>query len=124
MKNFWITSLVGLSLLAGGCASINSVSLTPIPAGRSNMVRAQVEKTIILGFNFDNDFINPLVNDLKRQCPNGVVSGILTKDEVISYVFVFTHRVVATGYCSSGATAKNGRGRGTASEGEPVEMGQ
>lgn len=101
--------------LLGGCASINSVSLTPIPAARSNAVRAQVEKTIILGFNFDNDFINPLVQDLKRQCPNGVVSGILTKDEIISYVFVYTHRVVATGYCTGGgATASNGR-RGTAS---------
>lgn len=102
-----------LALTLAGCASINSVSLTPVPAGRANVVRAQAEKTIILGFNFDNDFINPIVQDLKRQCPNGVVSGILTKDEVISYVFVHTRRVVATGYCSSGATAAAGR-RGTA----------
>lgn len=100
---------LGLALGLAGCASINSVSLTPVPAGRQNVVRSQVEKTIILGFNFDNDFINPIVQDLKRQCPNGTVTGILTKDEIISYFLVYTHRVVATGYCSTATTASAGR---------------
>lgn len=83
-----------------GCALINSVSLTPIPAQRAHPIRAEVSKLIILGFNFDNDFIDPLVTDLKEQCPNGVVSGILTKDETISYFLAFKKRVVATGFCS------------------------
>lgn len=109
-----------LSILAAGalsgCASINSVSLTPVPAQRSKVVRAQVSKTVFLGFNFDNDFINPLVDDLKRQCPSGVVSGILTKDEVIAYVLVFTRRVTATGYCSNGSTQARRGGRSSASD--------
>lgn len=108
-------SVLGILTLGAGCASINSVSLTPIPSQRSNQVRSQVEKTIILAFNFDNDFINPLVNDLKRQCPGGVVSGILTKDEVISYIFVHTRRVVATGYCSTAAVATSKGRRNAAS---------
>lgn len=83
-----------------GCASVNSVSLTPIPSNRAKQVRAEVSKVIILGFSFDNDFIDPLVSDLKNQCPNGVVSGILTKDETISYLLVFKKRVIATGFCS------------------------
>lgn len=86
-----------------GCASVNSVSLTPIPSKRSTPVRAEVSKVIFLGFNFDNDYIDPLVSDLKRQCPDGVVSGILTKDETISYFLVFKKRVVATGFCNSAA---------------------
>lgn len=92
-----------LTLLMSGCASINSVSLTPIPSQRSNPVKAEVSKFIILGFNFDNDFIDPLVEDLKRQCPNGVVSGVLTKDETISYFLAFRKQVTATGFCNVAA---------------------
>ena len=62
---------------------------------------AQVSKLIILAFSFDNDFIDPLVQELKQRCPNGVISGILTKDETISYVLAHTRRVTATGYCQS-----------------------
>lgn len=102
-------ALITLAMMGlAGCASVNSVALTPIPSKRDNQVRAQVSKTIFLGFNFDNDFIDPLVDDLKRQCPNGVVSGILTKDETISYFIVFTKKVTATGFCNNTAkTATN-----------------
>lgn len=114
----WLTSIaVAATLLATGCASVNSVSLTPIPAKRSQMVRAEVSKTIFLAFNFDNDFVDPLVEDLKRQCPNGVVSGILTKDETIAYVLVFKKRVTATGFCNTASVASGKGSRSTASEG-------
>ncbi len=95
-------------LLVNGCTHINSVSLTPIPSQRSQPVRAEVSRTIFLGFNFDNDYIDPLVDDLKRQCPNGVVSGILTKDQTTSYLIVFTKRVIATGYCNNARSANAG----------------
>ncbi len=93
-----VSLLLSLFLLSS-CASVNSVSLTPIPADRSRQVSAQVSKTIFLAFSFDNDFVDPLVQKLKDQCPKGVVSGILTKDETISYILVYTKRVTATGYC-------------------------
>lgn len=105
MKRVFLTTLV--FALLSGCASINSVSLTPIPAQRDRQVQAQVSKTIFLGFNFDNNFIDPLVEDLKRQCPRGLVTGVLTKDETISYFIVFTKRVTATGYCLQQATARS-----------------
>lgn len=88
------------TLFLASCASVNSVSLTSIPAQRNRPVSAVVSKTIFLGFNFDNDFINPLVDDLKQKCQGGVVSGILTKDETISYVLVFTKKVTASGFCN------------------------
>lgn len=98
---------LGLILVLGlsGCASVNSVSLTPIPSQRARPVKAEVSKFIILGFNFDNDFVDPLIDQLKQQCPNGVVSGILTKDEMISYFLAHTRRVIATGFCN-GAVGK------------------
>lgn len=88
-----------------GCASVNSISLTSIPSQRQNVVRAQVEKLIILGFNFDNDFIDPLVDQLKSQCPNGLVSGLLTKDETISYFLAHKRIVTAEGFCQKAVTA-------------------
>ena len=111
--------LVSGLLIASGCASLNSVSLTPIPSNRSKMVKAEVSKFIILGFNFDNDYVNPLVENLKSQCPQGVISGILTKDEIVHYFFAHTHKVVATGYCNAGGgSAKASTSRKTASEAE------
>lgn len=100
--------LLMVTVLLAGCASINSVSLTPIPAQRSQPVKSMVSKTIFLGFNFDNDFINPLVEELKAQCPNGVVSGILTKDETISYFLVFEKKVTATGFCNVSKSVVSG----------------
>lgn len=117
MKNKILSlTLLATTIFGLGCASVNSVSLTPIPSNRSKVVRAEVSKLIILGFNFDNDFIDGLVGNLKQQCPNGVVSGILTKDEIISYIFAHTHKVSATGYCNVGGTAQTPKGRSTASE--------
>ncbi len=98
MKSKLILLLALMALV--GCASVNSVSLTPIPSQRSKQVRTEVSKWIFLGFSFDNDFINPLVSDLKKQCPNGVISGILTKDETISYILLFEKRVSAIGFCN------------------------
>ncbi|PWU19747.1 MAG: hypothetical protein C5B49_05245 [Bdellovibrio sp.] len=107
-----------ITLLVESCASVNSVSLTPIPAQRSGLVSATVSRTIFLGFNFDNDFVDKLALDLKQKCPGGIISGILTKDEVISYFLVFTRRVTASGYCSAAVAHNKHSTRSSASEDE------
>ena len=96
-------------LMLSSCASVNSVSLTPIPADRKSQVKVDKSKVIILGFNFDNDFIDDAIDDLKRQCPNGKVSGLLTKDETINYFlfFVWKKQITATGYCVSNSAANS-----------------
>lgn len=118
MKRTALSLILSLILLSG-CASVNSVSLTPIPAERNNVVKATKDKIIILGLNFDNDYVDGIVTDLKQQCPNGKVSGILTKDESIMYFlfFVWKRQVTATGYCSKSSAADTRKGqRKTASE--------
>lgn len=127
MKKLFNTLLLPvIAVTAVGCASVNSVSLTPIPKERNKVVRAQASKMIFLGFNFDNDFIDGVVNDLKNQCPNGKVTGLLTKDQNINYFlyFVWKKQVDVTGYCvSSNSTSKQSSARGTASTDETDNAG-
>ncbi|MEY4630571.1 MAG: hypothetical protein RIQ81_691 [Pseudomonadota bacterium] len=94
-------TLLGCALMinAAGCVSLQSVSLTQIPAKRDNKVTASTDKWIILGFNFDNDYVDKLTEKLKDKCENGQIRGILTKDETTSYFLVFKRSVTATGYC-------------------------
>lgn len=100
MKYFLFLVLLQ-SLFLGGCASINSVSVTSIPAERSSPLKVERSKVIVLGLSFDNDFVDEMVSDLQRQCPGGKVTGILTKDEDINYFLylVYQKRVTASGYC-------------------------
>ena len=99
-----LIALVVVTLALSSCASLQSTSLSSIPKERNSPVSAQVKRTIFLGFNFDNDFINPLADDLKSQCQGGEVRGILTKDEIINYFLfiVWERRVTATGHCVKG----------------------
>ena len=97
----WISCLAGsiAGLILSSCVSLQSVSLTQIPKQRSKTVTAMVSKTIFLGFNFDNDFVDDISSRLAEQCPGGKVTGILTKDSTTSYVFVFRRQIEAQGYC-------------------------
>jgi hypothetical protein len=103
-----------------GCAHVNSVSLTPIPAERTNQVQVVKDKVIFLGFNFDNDFVDSAVEDLKSQCPNGKVTGLLTKDETINYFlfFIWKKQLTAKGFCvkNSNISAQKKKSRGNASD--------
>lgn len=115
-----ILGLLLSSLL--GCASVNSVSLTPIPSQRGQPIKTEVSKWTFLGITFDNDFINPIVDNLKQKCPNGMVTGILTKDESIGYFLVFKHNVEVTGFCNTAATASRDKLRKPSGESE-MEIG-
>jgi hypothetical protein len=101
-----IKNLFLLSVLATffACASLQSVSMTPVPKDRSNPVKVEASRVIFLGFNFDNDYVDRLSEDLRDHCRGGTVSGILTKDEVINYFlfFVVKRKVTASGYCVRG----------------------
>jgi hypothetical protein len=103
MKNFFFLLFFIFGFIFAGCASINSVSLTSIPSSKEREVKTSASRVIFLGFNFNNDYVDDMVENLQRQCPNGKISGILTKDESINYFlfFVRERRVTARGYCQS-----------------------
>ncbi len=103
MKNvkMLVSAILG-SILLTSCAQLNSVSLTQVPAKRENVVKVEKSKFIVLGFNFDNDIVEDVANELKVKCPNGKISGVLTKDENINYfLYLFwSKKITVTGYCN------------------------
>ncbi len=101
-----LASLASLTLaFATGCTTLQSVSVTQVPIDRTRAVRAEVSNTALLGIHFDNDFLDPLLPELLAQCPDGRITGLLTKQESSLYVIVATRRVIATGYCVHDAPA-------------------
>jgi hypothetical protein len=96
---FLVPVLVVLASSLCACTSLQSVSVTQIPANRSKPVRAEVDNTALLGIHFDNDFVDDLTAELMQQCPHGKITGILTKQENTTYVIVQTRRVIASGWC-------------------------
>ena len=93
--------MLTLSFSLNACKHLQSVSITPIPKNRTQEVSAKSSRFIFLGFNFNNDYVDEVVSKLKRKCNGGVIKGILTKDESITYFPLFAHsrEVTATGYC-------------------------
>ncbi len=96
-----------VAVVLSGCVSLRSVSLTPIPKARKKIVTAETSRIIFLGFNFDNDYVDKITEQLRNKCQGGKVSGILTKDEVTNYFLFIVHKrsVTARGYCNNGADA-------------------
>lgn len=94
-----------LGLFLAGCSHLNSVSLTQIPSDRTRVVDVARSRFIFMAFNFNNDYVDELTDDLKSRCEGGVVSGILTKDETVVYFpWLFWKRVVsARGFCNRSA---------------------
>lgn len=90
-----------IGFFAVSCVSLNSVSLTQIPKKRDHQITATASKIIVFGLSFNNDFVSDVSSQLKSDCKNGRVTGILTKDELVNYFLhiVVRRRVVATGYC-------------------------
>lgn len=138
MNKIALSTLILISTILPACASLNSVSLTPVPANRGNVVTAEADRWIILGFNFDNDYADQVSGELARKCQGGKISGILTKDEAYMYFlfFVMKKRVAATGFCdrksdvaSAGTHRSKGRKYNSVDEGEapadaPAEEGE
>lgn len=100
MQRLWCLALV-LALCGTGCAHLNSVSTTSVPADRGTPVEVNASRFVFLYLNFDNDYVNEMTKELAAKCPNGRVEGILTKMEKVTYFPLFAHsiKVYATGYC-------------------------
>lgn len=101
LKNkLWVPAL--LALLVSGCASLNSVSMTQVPSNRNKPIQASSSSWGFLGIFFTNSFVDDAVDDLRRQCPTGKISGVYTKHENRFYLLMLKRMVTATAYCEAG----------------------
>lgn len=135
MKRLILFSMASAFLALTSCTHLQTVSLTSIPPKRDHPIKAETSKFIFLGLNFDNDYVDQMTTQLKNQCPDGIISGVLTKDEVVDYfLFIFmSHKVSATAYCSKAGSRvgqQAGKPRRPSSDGDtpaeqalPVEPG-
>lgn len=94
-----LISVAILALIMTGCVHLNSVSLTQIPGEKGQLVSASAHDWVFLGFTSQNDFVDEAVANLKNECPNGKLTGILTKHQTTAYFLVFKREVIASGYC-------------------------
>jgi hypothetical protein len=107
--------IISIFLAAGlfsGCTHLASVSTTSIPRERGGKVSAERSKFIFLAFNFSNEYVEDMAEDLAEKCPDGKIEGLLTKHESIVYFPLLFHsvRVSAEGYCSASAGAGGKKG--------------
>lgn len=96
-----LISVAILALIMTGCVHLNSVSLTQIPSEKGQLVSASAHDWVFLGLTSQNDFVDEAVANLKNECPNGKLTGILTKHQTTAYLLVFKREVIASGYCKA-----------------------
>jgi hypothetical protein len=103
MNNRITRGLIAAAILqfSAGCASLQSVSVTNIPRQdeRARPIQAKENNVAFLGIHFDNDFADAVPEELRRQCPNGKVTGIYSKYETTWYVLIENRSLTAHGYC-------------------------
>ncbi len=103
MKRFTKLFLIAITTFMTNCASLQSISITNIPKDTSNPVSTSQTKLIFLAANFNTDYADLLSKDLKKQCPGGKISGILTKNELICHLplcLFYSQKITAKGFCT------------------------
>jgi hypothetical protein len=97
----WAAAAAVIALSTSACVSLQSVSLTQIPAQRSNRIHAESSKFMFLYISFSNDYVDDVRDELKSKCRDGKVTGILTKDESVTYfpILFTSRRIEAQGFC-------------------------
>ncbi|MGB1092283.1 MAG: hypothetical protein ACPGYX_09170 [Oceanobacter sp.] len=105
MKHWLATTAIATLMLTGGCTSLNSVSLTQVPADRSTPVSAEGNQYSLLGIAFTNSFVDRAHEDLQQQCPHGELKGVLTEYDSTLYLLIMRRTVKVSGYCVEGSTA-------------------
>lgn len=103
----WISNRVLVGVLAailGGCAhSIHEVHTSDFsPYARieqGQMVKANAEQFVVLGFTSETEYVNRAYQTLMSQCPDGVVTGITTQLSTSLGFLSWTNKVLMQGLC-------------------------
>jgi hypothetical protein len=103
MKYLYVFFLNTMLFFLTNCASLQSVSITNIPKDTKKPISTSQTNLVFLFMNFNNDYADLISEDLRKQCQGGVVSGILTKNELICHLpfcFFYSQKITAKGFCT------------------------
>jgi len=125
-NSFWMLSSLLVLCPSVGCKTLHSAYLTnmSVPDGSRRAIDAESSKTVFLGLNFSNDYADEAREQLYAQCPDGLVTGVLSTFETTSYLIVTTHTVKAHAFCVvSGGDERETGARSQAPMREPIAVG-
>ena len=92
-----------LLLLAGCAHSIHEVHVSdfsPAAAIESgDMVKADSEQFVLLGFVGNTDYVDQAYAKLMRTCPNGRIAGITTQYSTALGFFSWHNKILMQGLC-------------------------
>lgn len=111
LLNIIFISLTALSLI--NCAhSVHQVHVSDFKNENSyyaleqgQMIKAQSEQFVIMGFVQETDYVNQAKNRLINQCPQGQIIGISTQFLTSLGFFSWTNKILMQGLCVKTSSA-------------------
>ena len=76
-------------------------------ASEGRPISSHTTQFTVMGFTTETNYVNEAYQELLRQCPAGVVTGIVTKYYTDHGFFSWTNNIEMNGLCFSNYVSKN-----------------
>jgi len=105
MKHWLRATGLILMFMASGCTHAlhqNHTSDYQLdrPFNDYRLIKARSEQFVVLWIVSDTNYANDAFDELKRQCPAGIITGIQTRHSTSHGFLSWTNVIVMQAYCS------------------------
>ncbi len=105
MKCLKSLAVLLLILAATGCTHALHQNHTSdytldVPLDDHRLIQARFEQFVVMGFATETLYADDAFAELKRQCPDGTVTGIQTRHSTSHGFFSWTNVILMQAYCS------------------------
>jgi hypothetical protein len=66
---------------------------------KTKTIESQSEQFVILGFVTQTNYVDKALENLKSQCPNGEIKGLVTRYSTSLGFFSWTNKLIIKGLC-------------------------
>lgn len=94
-----LSFLLVICFLSACAHSVHLYHADNIQGGLGQLIEAQTEQKVIMGFTQDTNYVNQAFDQLKQQCSSGRVEGINTRYSTSLGFFSWTNKIRMRGYC-------------------------
>ena len=70
------------------------------PLNDYRLIQAQFEQFVVMGFVKETNYADDAFAELKRQCPDGTITGIQPRHSTSHGFFSWTNVILMQAYCS------------------------